>query len=416
MATIGRPRSSSSGRAAAALVALAAATFVFVTTETQPIALLDPLGAGLHVSASTVGLLVTAYAVVAGLSAIPLTFASAGARRRPLLLVCAAVLTVSQVAASLAPSYGVLLAARLLCALAHGVFWSIVAPVASSLVAPERAGRATAAAFAGNSLALVAGTPLVSVIGSALGWRAAMAILAAAGALTWVALYVLLPDARSPERPSARSFAGVLRAQRLLVICAITTVVVSAQFVAFTFLAAIVRSDAGVSGGGLGAVLLAYGAAGVLGIAVSGVAADRRPRATMITGCALVGLAQLALLALGAVGGSVPVTVAAAVVWGFAFTGLPVVWQTAVLRAVPRRPDAGSALYVVCFQVGIGGGALLGAVLLASGGVSVVLAASVAFAAAGTGLAAALTGDRAVRRRPGTRLRADAPSQVVHGR
>ena len=67
-------------------------------------------------------------------------------RRRPLILACVGLLTVSQGVAAVAPSYGVMLAARLLCALAHGVFWSIIAQVAASLVAPERAGRATAAA------------------------------------------------------------------------------------------------------------------------------------------------------------------------------------------------------------------------------------------------------------------------------
>lgn len=82
-----------------------------------------------------------------------------------------AVLTGSQVIAAIAPSYAVVLAARLLCALAHGVFWSVIAQVAASMVAPERAGRATAAAFAGNSLALVAGVPLISITGTLLGWR-----------------------------------------------------------------------------------------------------------------------------------------------------------------------------------------------------------------------------------------------------
>ncbi|MEO8968308.1 MAG: hypothetical protein ABI355_11770 [Solirubrobacteraceae bacterium] len=98
--------SSSFRRTAAALGALAAATFVFVTTETQPVALLDPLSRSLHVSPSTIGLLMSAYAVLAGLTAIPLTFASSGIRRRPLLLACVAVLSLSQAIAAIAPTVG----------------------------------------------------------------------------------------------------------------------------------------------------------------------------------------------------------------------------------------------------------------------------------------------------------------------
>lgn len=99
-----------------------------------------------------------------------------------------------------------------------------------------------------------------------------------------------------------------------------------------------------------------------------------------------------ALLALDLVQGSLAVTLIAAGVWGLAFTALPVAWQTAVLRAVPAQPDGASALYVVCFQVGIGGGALLGAVLLAAGGVSAILTVALVFATLGTVLAAVLTG------------------------
>ena len=66
-------------------------------------------------------------------------------------------LVVSQTAFALAPSYGVVLVARLVGALAHGVFWSVIAQVAANLVSRDRMGRATAAVFAGNSVALVAG-------------------------------------------------------------------------------------------------------------------------------------------------------------------------------------------------------------------------------------------------------------------
>lgn len=59
----------------AGLITLAGATFVYVAAETLPIGLVPQLSAGLHVRPGTVGLLVTAYAAVAGLTAIPLTAA-----------------------------------------------------------------------------------------------------------------------------------------------------------------------------------------------------------------------------------------------------------------------------------------------------------------------------------------------------
>ena len=66
-------RARRSGPVSLQLASLAAATFVFVTSETQPVALLSPMASGLHTSESAIGLLLTAYAGVAALTAIPLT-------------------------------------------------------------------------------------------------------------------------------------------------------------------------------------------------------------------------------------------------------------------------------------------------------------------------------------------------------
>jgi len=165
------------------LFVLAGGTFVFVTTETQPIALLTPMAHGLGVSESSVGLLMTAYAAVAALTAIPLTIFASRIPRRGLVIATVSILVVSQIGLALAPSYAMALGARLLGAVAHGVFWSVIAQVAATLVSRDRIGRATAIVFAGNSAALVAGTPLVSALGALLGWRAAVGCMGVIAAL-----------------------------------------------------------------------------------------------------------------------------------------------------------------------------------------------------------------------------------------
>src|ERR1700733_8316876 len=93
------------------LASLAAATFVFVPSETQPVALLAPMSAGLHTSEAAIGLLLTAYAGVAALTAIPLTIFASRVPRRPLLIVLVATLVDSQLGYALSPSYAFVFAA-----------------------------------------------------------------------------------------------------------------------------------------------------------------------------------------------------------------------------------------------------------------------------------------------------------------
>jgi predicted MFS family arabinose efflux permease len=369
------------------LLVLAAATFVFVTTETQPIALLSEMSRGLHRSESTIGLLMTAYAGLAALTAIPLTIFASRIPRRPLVIGTVAVLVVSQLAFALAPSYGIALCARLVGALAHGVFWSVIAQVAANLVSRERMGRATAAVFAGNSVALVAGTPLVSALGALLGWRAAVGVMGAIAAVVVSGMWRVLPPLASGEAQLDRRaiLTGAFRLPRLLVVCGVTVLAALGQFVAFTYLAPIVRQHTGLTGTGLSAVLLAYGAAGVAGVAAVGAVTDRRPRAALVV---CMGAVVAALAVVSVVGHSTPVMVLATMAWGAGFTALPICLQSAVLRVAPRVPDTASALYVVAFQIGIGGGALVGAALLGSGHLASIPVVALALIGAGSVIAA----------------------------
>lgn len=104
------------------LMTLATGAFVYGTAETLPVGLLPQMAVGLHVRDGSIGLLVTVYAGVAGLTAIPLTALINQRSRRQVVVVAAAVLALSQLAMAVSPNYGMLLGARIVCAFAHGVF------------------------------------------------------------------------------------------------------------------------------------------------------------------------------------------------------------------------------------------------------------------------------------------------------
>jgi predicted MFS family arabinose efflux permease len=347
----------------AALATLGASAFVYVTAETIPIGLLPQIADDLQVTEANVGLLLTSYAVVAGVTTIPLTAITMRIPRHLLIAATVAIFVVSQIVAARAPTFLILVLARLICAVAHGVFWSAIAPVAARLAPPDRAGRATAMVFLGNSLAIVLGVPLGTALGQWLGWRVAIGALAVAGAICVVTLLIVLP--RMPALPQdlaaragarLRASITIIRSGPVASVCLITVVLVIGHFAAYTYIAPLVRRDGGLEGVALSALLLGYGAAGLLGNWLAGRFVDRRPGTLLFT---MLAVAAAALLTLVPVLGPAP-TVIAALLWGGAFTAIPVTLQAAILRVAPQARDAASAVYVVAFQIGIGGGALLG--------------------------------------------------------
>jgi predicted MFS family arabinose efflux permease len=346
-----------------ALAALGASAFFYVTAETLPVGLLPQIAHGLRVDEADVGLLLTSYAVVAALSTIPLTAVTMRIPRHVLLAVTVAIFAVSQAAATFAPTFVILVAARLICALAHGVFWSVIGPVAARLAPPGQSGKATALVFLGNSLAIVLGVPLGTALGQWLGWRVAIGAMAVGGALCVLVLLRVLPklpplphDLNTRTGAQLRQAVTIIRDRPVALLCTITAIPVIGHFAAYTYIAPLVRRDGGLQGAGLTALLLGYGTVGLIANYAVGRQIDRRPGLLLSL---LLGTMAVAVALLAPILGPVPTWISA-LLWGGAFTAIPVCLASAVLRVAPRARDAASAVYVVAFQIGIGGGALVG--------------------------------------------------------
>lgn len=377
-----------SSRSVWSLVILACAAFAYNTSESLPIGLLPQMSDDLGVSEASIGGLLTSYALIVAVSVVPLVVMLSAVARRRLVLVTVGVLVVSNLAMAVAPSYEFVVAARLLSATTHGVFWSIVAPTAVMLVPRGREGFAMAIAFTGSSLAMVAGTPLTTAIGTLLGWRVATGLLSAMAVLAFVGLALALPAlpvSRAGETGSAsalwRSFLSTARNSSLVILCLTTIALVAAYFAAYTYIALFVQRYTGLEGTGLSAVLVFYGLAGVLSVWLIGKFTDRRPRAAALACTAALGAA---FLGIGAFSAWAPAGVIGSIILlGAAFSATPVFLQAAVLRVSPDSGDVASSIYVVAFQIGIACGAYLGGLAVDGGLIDLIPWIAVAAVAVG---------------------------------
>lgn len=341
----------------AILAVLAAAVFTAITTEVLPVGLLPEISAGLHTSESRVGLLVSGYAVVVALGAVPLAALAVRWPRQKVLCALLCLYAVSNAVMAGADGYWIALAARLLGGLAHAGFFSVVFAAAVDLAPAGRQGRAVAFVGIGVALGLALGVPLGTALGTAVGWRWAFALCTLAMVIFAGLTAIVLPAQHSPV--GHRAQLPVLTAVRrgpLLGVAALVVVLTLGHYTAFTYVSPLLR-HAGVHVGSVSLILFGYGAAGILGLVLAGVIVDRRP-GPGLGGAA--GLTAACLLVIGLDPGRGG-TVVAVVVWGIAFGALPTLVQTIALRAAADAPDAAPAVVNAAFNVGIAGGALLGA-------------------------------------------------------
>lgn len=360
-----------------ALMTLAFGAFVAQTTEYLPIGLLPQIGESFGVSEGVVGALVTGYAWIAAVSAIPLTIATRRVRRKTLFLSLLAIISVANVIASFTPTYATFAAMRVVVALTHGVFWSILASFATRVAPRMPAARATAWVFAGISLSVVAGVPLAIAIGQWADWRTAFRAFAALGAIGVAAGTAMLPPLASLSIGTSPALPQ--RNRVLYGAAAVTALILTAHFCSYTYIVPLLRNVAAVPNVRLPLLFLVFGVAGVAGNGLAGLG-SRRPAAELVGFAASGILASQALMAFTR--GLPAFAWLEMLLWGASISLLIVGLQSWVLEIAPKQPDAASALYVATFNAGIGTGALLGALVLATRSPRMVLFTGIACAIA----------------------------------
>lgn len=374
------------------LITLAAAVFLSITSEMLPTGLLPDMSATLGVTESQIGLLVTWFAFTVVITTAPLTHLTRTLPRHGLVVAVLIVFAISNVLTAVAPSYELVIASRVVGGMAHGLFWAVVGAYAGHLVPKEQIGRAVSITVAGGTLAFIFGVPIATAAGQILGWRLAFGLLAVLMLVGATIVWKCLPpvehfsatqkrlkkataDGSTDEAVAEPAMVdrGIWRDPTMMavvLICAITGLTMIGHYTFYTYIAPFLIDGLGVDSSMVAPLLFAYGAAGAVGLLLAGTVFGPRPQLGLVT---LVSVCAVSVSVLAVFTTNLPVAIAAFVLWGVAFGGIPAMLQTRLLHtASPRIRDASSAFYTSAFNAGIGGGALLGASLLDVVGLEVI--------------------------------------------
>jgi DHA1 family inner membrane transport protein len=348
----------------AALLALAIGAFGIGTTEFVIMGLLPEVATDFGVSIPSAGLLISGYALGVVVGAPLLTAIGSKVSRKTVLIALMGVFIVGNLISALAPSYGVLMAGRIVAALSHGAFFGVGSVVAASLVPKAKQASAIALMFTGLTVANVLGVPGGTALGQHFGWRSTFWAVTVLGIIGLIGIVVLVPKQSVSEGPGLRSELAVFRSLQVWLALAMTALGFAGVFASFTYIAPMMTSVAGFSNGAVTWLLVLFGGGLVVGNLLGGKAADRSLMPSLYVILAL--LAAVLVVFVFTAHAKLPsaITIALFGAAGFA-TVAPL--QKRVMDKAAGAPALASAANIAAFNLGNAIGAYLGGLTIEHG-------------------------------------------------
>lgn len=337
---------------------LALGTFAIGTDGFIVAGVLREISGQLGVSNAAAGQLVTVFAAIYAVSSPLVASLAANVSRRRLLLFALFIFVLGNGLAALADSYAVLMAARVVAAVASAAYTPCASVSAATLAGPQHRGKALSLVMGGITVSTIVGVPIGTWLGSIGGFRAAFWLVTALGGAALLGLALWLPDLPKPAPVSLTDRTRALSLPEVPTTLIVTTLAMTAGFTVYTYIGPLLAETMQADGRTLSIVLIAFGIAGTLGNILSGWLADHWGAGRTVTTSLTIVMAVLALFPTFA--GTLPGALAAVVVWNCAGWLLLPAQQHRLLSTAPHVGQILVSLNASAMYLGIGLASLLG--------------------------------------------------------
>jgi predicted MFS family arabinose efflux permease len=347
-----------------AIIWLALATFASGIGSFVIAGLLPEIANDFNVAVPTAGFLVTAFSATFAVTAPIMAVISAPLPRRSLLLLSIGAVAFVNVASALAPTYGLLMASRLLLALTACLLFPGAAAMASGLVPAERRGRALAIVVAGVTVATALGVPFGTFIGLAFGWRVSFIAVAVVTAAAWVGVFFGVPAVPNPPSVSLRERLAPLRQTAVCAALLTSAAIAAGLHTIYTYIAPYL-TQLEINGNYLPIALSMFGIGGFAGSLLGGWAADRYGTSRVLAGT-IVGATILAtgFSVVPVVSDAGAIAFALILPWGIVGWAFFPPRQSQLVALAPRAATILLALNQSAIHVGAAAGSAAGAVTI----------------------------------------------------
>lgn len=350
-------------------ILMASVTFMAILSELVPSGILPELMDGLEITEAQAGNLVGFYAIASAIFAIPIISLTVEMNRKRLLMTLLIGFALSNILVGFSSTYSMAIVGRVLGGICAGVLWPMIAAYGMRLADAEHKGFAVVVIMSGTTFGMSLGLPLMTVIGTNIGWRVEFFVIAAIIALIGIVSHFVLPEVAGEKREALNSPLTLIKNKGVLIIILLTFISVVTNYGVYTYITNLV--DSINYRGGIGFAQVLFGIGSILSVLIAGKVIDNHIKALTI----FMALSSLtAFLIFWIFSRSTIMLHLGFVLWGIGFGALVTLYQTAVARQVPSNASAvATSLQSAGFNFSIMIASSFGGLILARGSINNML-------------------------------------------
>lgn len=324
--------------------------FGILNTEMGIVGVIPYVSEEFDVSIPDAGLLVSGFALIVAIAGPTMPLLFSRINRKKVMLLSLGIFSICNIVSIIAPSFQVLLAARVIPAAFHPLYVSMAMAIAQhSGDTPEECAKASAQVFIGVSAGMVVGAPIAGMLADSIAFPAAMAFFAI---VTIAALVLTMLCVSSMPVQQALSYGkqvAVLKRPVVIISLLAAGSINAAMFGFYSFLAEYLGTAVGMSAVVVSGMLLIYGLSNIGGNVVAGKSLGTQPYLTMIMGPVLLLVLYAALFVAGP---NIVIAAILIVVLGVVVGVANTTDQFMVSRSAPDAPDFINGLFLTTTNLG----------------------------------------------------------------
>lgn len=337
--------------------------FLLGCNEFMVVGVISNIAKSYHASLSTVGLLVTFFAITYAVCTPVLTTVTSKYNRFKVLMAMLVIFWIGNTMTALAPNLFWLFVARIITAAVAGVIISLILVFVSVIAPLEKRSMLVAAVFSGFSTATIIGVPVGTTISMLFSWHISFLVISVLTIIIGAALYWLVPRDSQQVTGSIKSQLRLMGDRRIVLGVVVMIALMAAEYTFYTYIRPIITDVLGFSIAQLNWLLGLIGVMFILGNTAAGIISSHYGIAKMpqisiaclvlllVMGLAFhlswLGIALLCLICL---------------VLGMPGSILQVMFLNVADQDYPEAMSLASSLNPICTNIGVSVGSLVAAI------------------------------------------------------